>query len=456
MPRRPLTGPDARGVAHQVLVRVEATDAFADLLLGDRLAEAPLSPTDRALATRLVYGTLAWQGRLDHHLGALVRTPLARLDPPVRAALRLGLYQLLFLDRVPAYAAVDASVRLARTAGRGAAGLVNAVLRRAAAAGPAGLPLPDPATDPIERLAVEWSHPRWLVERWAAELGPEELPLLLAANNTRGPTAVRANRLRTTRDALLAELARAGVRAAPSRWASEGVVIAHGAARLRELTAWRDGRLAFQGEASQLVAPMLGLVPGARVLDACAAPGGKAVHAAALLEGRGLVAALDRRPGGAHRIATEATRLGAVAVHPIAGDARHPPLAGAFDAVLVDAPCSGLGTLRRHPELRWRRRPADIPRLAALQREILAAVAPLVRPGGMLLYAVCTLARDENEDVLHWFRAVHPDFSLDHPGPSLPAELLSPEGTLRTLPHRHGLDGFFAARLRLDSSPALG
>ncbi len=400
---------DARAVAHQVLVRVETTDAFADVLLADRLARAPMSAVDHALATRLVYGTLAWQGRLDHHLKGLVRMPLADLDPPVRAALRLGLYQLLFLDRVPAYAAVHASVGLARAAaGAGAAGLVNAVLRRAAGAGVGGLPLPHPAADPLERLAIEWSHPRWLVERWAAELGRDELPRLLAANNVRGPSAVRANRLRTSRDALRAELAAARVAARPSVWAPDGLVIEDGAAGLRALPAWREGRLAFQGEASQLVV---------------------------------------------RRVRDEAVRLGAACVEAAVGDARRPPFVRPFDAVLVDAPCSGLGTLRRHPELRWRRRAEDIARLAALQREILAGAAPLVRPGGVLVYAVCTLAREENEDVVEWFRTRHPAFVLE--GPALSPDLVTPTGYLRTLPHRHDLDGFFAARLRLDSRASL-
>ena len=442
-------------MAHEVLVRVETTDAFADVLLGHRLAGTRLGAADRALVTRIVYGTLAWQGRLDHHLRGLVRTPLADLDPDVRAALRLGLYQLLFLDRVPAYAAVDASVSLARSGGRGAAGLVNAVLRRAAAAGATGLPLPDFA-DTIERLAVEWSHPRWLVERWTAEIGPEELPALLSANNVRGASAVRANTLRVTRDDLLAELSRAGVNAVPSRWSRDGAIVRRGAAGLRDLSAWRDGRLAFQGETSQLVTDLLGLRPGDRVLDACAAPGGKAMHAAAVLEGRGSVVALDSRPGGARRIVLEAARLGAGSVRAVVGDARRPPFGGRFDAVLVDAPCSGLGTLGRHPELRWRRRPEDIPRLAALQREILGGVAPVVRPGGMLVYAVCTLTCEENEGVLEWFRRAHPGFALEHAGTLLPPELVTSAGTLRTLPHRHGLDGFFAARFRLVSAPSLG
>ena len=455
MPRERVAGADARAVAHAILLRVEETDAFADVLVADRLAAATLSPVDQALVTRLVYGTLAWQGRLDHHLRALVRTPLDALDPPVRAALRLGLYQLVFLDRVPAYAAVDASVRLVRAAGRGAAGLVNAVLRRAASAREA-LALPDSGADPVERLAVEWSHPRWLVERWTDEIGGDELPRLLAANNEAATTAVRANRLRTTPDALRATLASDGIRTTPGVWAPDALLVEHGAARLRGTTAWRDGDLAFQGEASQLIAPLLGPAPGARILDACAAPGGKATHAAALLAGSGTVVALDRRAAGARRIAAEARRLGAHGVRVAAGDARRPPFARPFDAVLVDAPCSGLGTLRRHPELRWRRRPEDVARLAVLQREILAGVAPLVRPGGILVYAVCTITREETEDVVDWFRATHPRFVVEDARTRVPLDLVTPAGMLRTLPHRHGLDGFFAARLRLDSSAGLG
>jgi 16S rRNA (cytosine967-C5)-methyltransferase len=382
-----------------------------------------------------------------------VRSPLARLEPAVLVALRLGLYQLLSLERVPAYAAVDASVRLAGRARRAAAGLANAVLRRAAAAGRDGLPLPDAAADPVARLAVEWSHPRWLVERWAREFEPDELVRLLASDNVRGPVTLRANRLRTTRDSLLAELAAAGPEASPGSWGPDAVVIRRGAARLRGTAAWRAGRFAFQGEASQLVAPLLAPAPGMRILDACAAPGGKTSHAAALL-GDGQVIALDARVTGAARIAREAARLGAGAVRAVAGDARRPPLRGPFDAVLVDAPCSGLGTLRRHPEVRWRRRPEDVVRLAALQREILDGVAPLVRDGGVLVYAVCTLAREENADVIREFTAAWPRFTVDDLSRTVTGRArtaLTPEGFLRTLPHRDDLDGFFIARLRAGS-----
>jgi len=434
-------------------VRVVTTDAFADVLLAERLHASGMAGADAALATRLVYGTLAWQGRLDHHLAGLVRSPLARLEPAVHVALRLGLYQLLFLERVPAYAAVDGSVRLAARSRRAAAGLVNAVLRRAAAAGPDGLSLPDAAADPLGRIAIEWSHPRWLVERWARDFDRDDLVRLLASDNVRGPVAVRTNRLRTSRDALLAELSAAGAEASAGEWAPDAIVIRRGAARLRRSAAWRAGRFAFQGEASQLVAPLLAPSPGMRILDACAAPGGKTAHAAALAGG-GEVVALDVRPAGAGRIAREAERLGAGAVRALVGDARRPPLAGAFDAILVDAPCSGLGTLRRHPEVRWRRQPADVARLAILQREMLDGVAPLVRPGGTLVYAVCTLMREENADLIRDFLAASPRFCVDDLSGAVTArarDALAPDGFLRTLPHRDDLDGFFIARLRARS-----
>jgi 16S rRNA (cytosine967-C5)-methyltransferase len=439
-----VTARDPRGVAQDVLVRVETTAAFADVLLARRLAGTSLPAADRALATELVYGTLAWQGRLDHHLAQLVHRPIAALDAPVRAALRLGLYQLLFFDRVPAYAAVDASVRLARRGG----GLVNAVLRRAARLGRDGLALPEEGPDPIGRLAIEWSHPRWLVERLAAHVGAAELPALLAAHNVRGPVALRIVR---PNDADLAgELSAHGAQIAPGRWAPEALVVERRAARLRTCGAYRAGRFAFQGEPSQLVTRLLGIEAGSSVLDACAAPGGKTLHAAALAGPNGSVVALDPHRSGVARIVAEAARL-SVTPHAVVADARRPPLRRAFDAVLVDAPCSGLGTLRRHPELRWRRRPEDLPRFAELQRDLLAGVAPLVRPGGVLVYAVCSPLREETDDVIAGLLVTEPRLVRESVIPWLPpaaARLASAEGALRTWPHRHDVDAFFAVRLR--------
>ena len=432
--------PDARGIAHEILLRVEGEAAFADALLRHRLG-AGLSPSDRALATELVYGTLGWQGRLDHHLRELLHEPLAGLEPVVRAALRLGLFQLLFLDRVPAYAAVDASVRLVP---RRASGLVNAVLRRAARAGRAGLPLPDPAIDRLERLAIEWSHPRWLVERWARELGVDEAAALLEADTRAPRPTLRANRRRTTPAALQAALLAEGIESVPGQFAAGALVVTEGAARLRASEAWRHGLFAFQGEASQLVAELVDVEADAQVLDACAAPGGKTLAVTERLGAAGRVVACDPKRPALARIRTEAARLGLEPPLVVAADARHPPLGRTFDAVLVDAPCSGLGTLRRHPELKWRRRPEDIPRLAALQHEILAGIADRVRPGGLLVYAVCTRTKDETTDVIDAFLAGNPRFAVE----PLPHPTMDPDGFLRTAPHTHGLDAFFVARLR--------
>jgi len=451
MSRELNAGHRVRGLAHEVLVRVETEEAFADVLLAHRLEATRLSAADRALATRLVYDTLAWQGRLDHHLSQLVKRPLHSLEPPVRVALRLGLCQLTVLERIPAHAAVDTSVRLARRGGGpGAAGLVNAVLRRAAREGATSIALPDAATNPAGRLAIELSHPRWLVELWCRELGVDEARALLAADNQRGRTTVRANLARTSVADLVRDLSLARVAATPGRFAPAAVDVAHGGGALRRLAAFEQGRFAFQGEASQLVAALVAPAAGARVLDACAAPGGKACALAT----QASVVALDPHVIGIRRTLAEAARLGLPDLRAAVADARHPPFAGGFDAVLVDAPCSGLGTLRRHPELRWRRQAVDIERLADLQRALLAALAPLVRPGGALVYAVCTLTERETTGVVTEFLASQPRFHIiDARGllPPAAAELVTSSGALRTLPHRHDLDGFFAVRFERDA-----
>lgn len=443
-----MSAPSARAVAHDILVRVEGTDAFADVLLGEQLAGTALGPEDGRLCTQLVYGTLAWQGRLDHHLGRLLRRPIEHLDSGVRAALRLGLYQLLFLDRVPAYAAIDTSVSLLRSQHAGMRGLVNAVLRKAAA-GPHTLALP-PAADRIRRLAVEWSHPVWIVERWAAAFDDDDLVALLCADNQAPPTAVRVNPNRATVEAVMAELSGDVPEVRAGRWASSAVVVERGGVSAAA-RAHAEGRVSFQSEASQLVVDLLAPDAGMRILDACAAPGAKTTAIAERLAARGAVIALDPRRSALGRLGIEAGRLGLSGVHAVTGDARLPPLRTPFDAVLVDAPCTGLGTLRRHPELRWRRRPEDVLRLAALQRAILHQVAPLVRPGGILVYAVCTLTREESEDVITDFLAAHPRFGVE-PGQRIVSErareLFDSDGCMRTLPSRHGVDGFFAVRLR--------
>jgi 16S rRNA (cytosine967-C5)-methyltransferase len=439
---------DPRRIAWQVLIAVEG-GAFADALLARALSGARLEPRDRALATQLVYGTLAWQGLLDHVLATLGR-PAEKLDAPIRVLLRLALLQLIKLDRVPAFAAVDTAVELAKTVKGGAAsGLVNALLRRFLREGmPLALP---PDSDRVAYLTLATSHPRWLVEHWLSELGDDDAAALLAADNTAAPTVLRVNPARAARQRVLAELADAGVAARPTAFAELGIVLEQGVDPTT-LPGWRDGWLTPQGEASQLVAALFGVRPGMRVLDMCAAPGGKSLAAAEVAGAGGRVVALDRASGGLRHLRGEAARLG-VTVATLQTDATSPALdpAARFDAVLVDAPCSGLGTLRQHPEIRWRRRRRDLNELGALQRALLEAAAPFVRPSGTLVYATCTIARIENDVVVEAFLAAHPEFTVDDPRPYLPAaaaQLVDSNERLRTFPHQGGLDGFFAVRLR--------
>jgi 16S rRNA (cytosine967-C5)-methyltransferase len=439
---------DARRVAWEVLSAVEH-GAFADAQLGARLRASPLDPRDRAFATQLVYGTLAWQGLADHVLAQLGRDA-RRIDAPIRVLLRMAVFQLVRLDRVPDFAVVDTAVELAKHGGRrAAAGLVNALLRRFIHTGKR-VAMPSRERDAAAHLSVRYSHPLWLVHQWLAEIGEDGTEALLAADNVAAPTVVRTNRRRTDRDALAARLAADGVSAVPARFAPDALLLESRTDPVA-LAAFREGLFAVQGEASQLVTALLDPPRGGRVLDVSAAPGGKALAIADRIGPEGRVLAVDRNRPGLEQVRREAARLG-TAVAIIHADATALPLRPAWtaDAVLVDAPCSGLGTLRQHPEIRWRRRPEDIAALAVLQRRLLAAAAVHVRVGGTLVYATCTISAAENAAVVDWFVSTFPDFRRDDPRPHLPTAahaLIDAAGHLRTFPHRDGLDGFFAARL---------
>lgn len=448
--------PSARTVALDTLRRVEERGARADVSLGRLLDRATLAAADQALATRLVYGTLAWQGRLDWHLAQLCTTPPERLDSWLRVILRLGLYQLLFLDRVPDYAVVNTSVELARGFRRGAAtGLVNATLRRAALER-SEFAMPGGAGAPIDALAVRWSHPGWLVARWCEELGAVETESLLQADQEPCPTVLRVNTLRTDRRACTDVLDRAGLATKTTPYSPVGIELGVPLATAR--AAVPDGWTTPQGEASQLVSFVVAPRPGERVLDACAAPGGKTTHLAELMQNTGELLALDTSRGGVVALQERAASLGTsivsarhADVRELARDAAGSDSQRTFHRVLVDAPCSGLGTLRSHPELRWRMSEQRIASLANLQMEILRAAATLCAPAGTLVYATCTISREENDAVLERFVANQPDFAIENPSGDLPPAaraLVDERGILRSFPHRHGLDGFFVARLR--------
>jgi len=441
----------ARLVAARVLDRVESARAYADLALHGALRDERLSVRDRALATELVYGTLRWRGRLDFALGACCDRPLAQLEPAVLTLLRLGSYQLLFLDGVPARAAVDESVRCAQAMGWArASGLVNAVLRRLARSAES-IAFPALEQDPLAHLVHALSLPEWIAQRWLAALGPAEAAALARAANETPPLTARTNPLATTRDALLAELAPRWPDAKLAAHAPLAISLGHGVEPGSD-PAFREGRFTIQDEASQLVAALLDAQPGERVLDLCAAPGAKTTAIAEAIGPGGLVVACDRNQRRLELVGRAARRLGLANVQLAHADGTQPlgELPGRpFARVLVDAPCSGLGTLRRNPDARWRLRPEDPALLARTQRALLESAAREVMPGGVLVYSTCTLLAEENEAVVAAFLAQHAEFSSSARS-ELPAAVrtfVEADGTMRTWPQRHGMDGFFAARL---------
>jgi 16S rRNA (cytosine967-C5)-methyltransferase len=437
----------ARRIAFEVLRRVEAGGAWASRALDAALSQAgALEPREAALATELVYGTLRRALQLDAALAPHSRRPIGDLDPSARVALRLGAYQLLFL-RTPSHAAVGEAVELAKQVDHGrAAGYVNAVLRSLSRA--PSLPTPPPAgLDPAGHLAASESLPRWLAEEWIGWLGPAEAAGLGAAMNQPAPLALRSPR----RASLLERLAAAGIQARPTARSPHGVLVS-GASVEQVRRAAGGEPFQVQDEAAQLATLFAAgdlAGRGARVLDLCAAPGGKAFHLAEILGPGGSVVAVELHPGKAEALREEAAarRLGAVTVVTADGTGDLPGLApGSFDAVLVDAPCAGLGTLRRHPELKLRRVPGDLGRLAALQEALLRNAFRYARPGAPVTHSVCSLSRAEGPELVARLLAAGAERAP--PPPGMPADALTPEGDLLVLPHRHGADGFYAARLR--------
>ncbi|HTP25105.1 MAG TPA: transcription antitermination factor NusB [Anaeromyxobacteraceae bacterium] len=436
-----------RLIAFEVLRRVEEGGAFASRTLDAALAGAgTLDPREAGIATELTYGTLRRTLSLDDLLAGHMSRPLSDVDPAARVALRLGAYQMLHL-KTPPYAAVSEAVALARTVQHGrAAGFVNAVLR-SLARDPRPLEPPPLSEDPVGHISKAEALPRWLAEEWVTWLGAAEALALARAMNEPALLTLRSSR----RDALIARLVAAGVRASPAPRSPEGILVRNANVAAVSRAA---GPISFQvqDEGAQLVAlyaaaPLRGR--NARILDACAAPGGKTFQLADLLGPGGEVVAVEVHPGKAERLRLEVQRRGlASRIRVLCADASQPIeglQAASFDAVLLDAPCSGLGTLRRHPELKLRRSAEDPPRLAQEQRALLTACARYPRPGAPLTYCVCSLTRMEGPAIVEW--ATGRGHARAEAPTDLPRDVLAPDGTLLTLPHRHGCDGFYAARL---------
>ena len=454
--REPPAATTARSLARAVLERVETGGAYANRALSAALERAPaLAPEDRGLATELVYGVLRRRGRIDRALAAFATSGLANLDARTLIALRVGAYQILFLDRVPAYAAVNDAVDACKQiAGRGVAGFANALLRRLSRDGEP--PLPDAAADPAGHLVAAAGLPAWLAELMLAELPAAEAIAFAASIAVAAPVTLRANTGRTTRDALAARLAaeRPGAVLTAS-------AVAPDALEARQLDApaatqaWRDGLFAITDAGAQVVVELCGAAAGERILDACAGSGGKTAHLLALSGDRARVDGLDIAADKLDVARATLQRLGLTGASLQTVDLSK-PLADPtprYHRILLDAPCSGLGVLRRHPEAIARRAPADLETLAAAQLRMLSVVAPALLPGGLLVYAVCTFEHRECEEVVAAFLRAHPRFAQESAtaaGGEVPwARLTDGAGAVRTWPHRDGADGFFAVRLRL-------
>ena len=431
---------NVRRQAIEILGKVDA-GAHADNLLGIACADRPTesaraqSDADTRLLREIVMGTLTWRARLDYHLNAYLKKPIARLQNPVRNILRTGAYQILFLDRVPGYAVVSECVDLARRFGKGVSGLTNAVLR-GLAENRVTVNLPNLEDQPVEHLAVQYSHPHWLVSRWIKRIGYDRARELCEAGNTRSPIVIRVNPARTTLDALVISLDREGIQTSriTDLFGFLKISVPSG---LFGTTAFEKGWFSVQGPGAGRVSRLLDAKPGDRILDVCAAPGGKTMSAAE--QGNVQVYASDASVSRLKALSENRNRLG-LNIRILASDARALPYTTPFDHVLVDAPCTGLGTLSRNPEIRWHRHLEDIDRMARLQIEILSGAARHVADRGALIYTTCSTEPEENEQVIDRFLNKHPDFHLDPDGGTEPI--------LSILPGLDGSDGAFGARLR--------
>jgi 16S rRNA (cytosine967-C5)-methyltransferase len=447
-----------RAICLDILNRIEEVDLHPDRLLTDSFKRYRyLTSLDRAFLTELTYGVIRWRGKLDWVIRHFSKIPLEKIELETLNILRLGLYQVLFLSRTPSSAAVNESVELAkRIRGKGGAGFVNAVLRSAIRQKDE-IRHPDIVEDPALHISVAQSHPLWLVQRWIKEMGVEETLKICTFNNQISSLALRTNTVKLNQKELIEKLRGVELKPFPTTFSEEGIVL-QDPPPTSELPFIKEGLYIIQDEASQLVTSILDPKPGERILDACAAPGGKTTHMAQKMEDRGEIYALDLSKGKLDLIEEMCQRLGIKIVRTIKTNAAQPlpiPKGMRFDRILADVPCSGFGTLRKNPDLKWRRGEKDIKRLSELQFSILSNLSVYVKEGGVLIYSTCTVFHEENEDVVEKFLEEHPEFELDRIDKVLPEKChpFIQNRYFKTFPPEDEMDGFFVARLIKLSQP---
>ncbi|MRR16300.1 MAG: 16S rRNA (cytosine(967)-C(5))-methyltransferase RsmB [Deltaproteobacteria bacterium] len=439
-----------RHIAVDILNHVAESDAFAGDLLDVCLDEQNLSQSaDGRLLTHLVYGVLRMQGHLDWILTRLYRGDYAKMEEGVKNVLRTGLYQLKFSDRLPAFAVVDEAVKTAKRIAPAAGGLTNAVLR-SYLRNTDKIVFPAAQKNPTEHIAAFYSHPLWLVKLWLNIFGPEETIALCRADNELPPLTLRVNTLKISRPAFTERLQSEDFNGDPTRFSEDGITLHDPPRPIQKTFFFRDGLMRIQDEGAQVISYLVNPRGGETILDACAGSGGKTGHLAALMKNEGRIVALDRDADKIGELKKESRRIGASIIEARVADLAGPlpsDFAGAFDRVLVDAPCSGTGTLARNPEIKWRLKSGDIQSLAATQKAVLRNAAGAVKKGGCLIYCTCSLLPAENEDIVREFLAEAPHFAVEARHPAVSGTLLDPRGFFRTYPHRHMMDGFFGAVL---------
>jgi len=442
-----------RAVCLEILNRTEEADRLPDKLLTDSFKKyRHLSSLDRAFLTELTYGVFRRRQTLDWILSRFSKVSLEKIESTILNILRIGLYQILFLTRTPVSAAVNESVEMAKPIrGKGGAGFVNGILRSVVRQ-KEEIVFPKMEEDPALHLSVSQSYPLWLVHRWLEEMGAEGTLKVCADNNQIAPPTLRANTLKISRDRLIEALKEKGLEPFPTTYSKEGIVLKD-PPPVSELPSLKEGLYVIQDEASQLVSAILDPKPGEKILDACAAPGSKTTHMAQRMGNEGEIVALDLTTGKLRLIEEACLRLNVKNVKVMKGDAYRPlpiPENQRFDRILADVPCSGFGTLRRNPDLKWRKGEEDIRRLSLIQASILSNLSQYLKKGGTLVYSTCTIFREENEDVVEAFLKSHPEFVLDDLLKTLPtiSHRFVQNGYFKTFPQGNGMDGFFVARLR--------
>ncbi|MHB8841953.1 MAG: 16S rRNA (cytosine(967)-C(5))-methyltransferase RsmB [Candidatus Aquicultor sp.] len=440
----------AREIALEVIHRVHKTGSYANLLLPKKLQESDLDRRDKAFATELTYGTLRAKGMLDWVIQQFSKQKLDKIPDLVLDLIRMSVYQIMYMD-VPDHAAVNEAVLIAKKNFHpGIAKFVNGLLRTIAREKD-NLPWPDKEKDPVRYISLKYFHPLWIVKMWIEEFGIEETEALCKADNRPPRLMIRVNTLKATPEKLAAELKEAGWQVEPGMYVPEALVV-KGGGDITRLPQFKEGQFYIQDESSMIIAHVVDPQPGETILDVAAAPGGKTTHMAQLMQNKGQILSVDVNPTRVNLLKQNIQRMDATIAQAIKADATKlkSVIKKPVDRILCDAPCSGLGVLARRPDARWTKKPEQIEELSSLQTEIITAVADFVKPGGVLVYSVCTLTRQETKLVVDRFLRIREDFYVDDVAPYLPEPLREDvrDGMIQLLPSKHGIDGLFIARLR--------